>query len=51
LQLPELIHSKEKQLCRRMVFFVMVNIGFIISFLALLLLAIYEEDLNTLITL
>ena len=31
--------------------FVMINIGFIISFVALLLLAIYEEDLDTLVTL
>lgn len=51
LQLPELIHSKEKRACKRLVLFAMVNIGFIISFIALLLLAIYEEDLNSLITL
>ena len=48
-QFPEMIHSKEKG-WRRVVMFVMINIGFAISFMALLLLAIYEEDLNTLVT-
>lgn len=49
-QFPELIHSKQKG-WRRVIMFVMINIGFIISFVALLLLAIYEEDLDTLVTL
>ena len=47
LQFPELIRIKEKSY-KRFVLFVMMNIGFIISYIALLLLAIYEEDLNTL---
>ena len=50
LQIPELIRLKERRICRRLVFFVMINIGFIISFLILLLLVIYEEDLNSLVT-
>ena len=47
-QLPELIHSREKGRTRWMLF-LMANIGFYISFVVLLLIAIYEEELNTLI--
>ena len=49
IQLPELIHVKEKG-CVCFLLILMANIGFIISFVALLLIAIYEEELNTLIT-
>ena len=48
LQLPELIHSKEKGR-HRWGLFIAANAGFFVSFLALFLLAVYEEDLNTLI--
>ena len=47
-QLPELIHSREKGRTR-WILFLMANIGFYISFVVLLLIAIYEEELNTLI--
>ncbi len=50
LQLPELIHSNEKG-SSRWVMFLMANIGLIISFVALLLLAIYEDALNSLVSL
>lgn len=49
LQLPQLIHTKAKG-WRRGISFLMINIGFILSFVALLLLAIYEEDLDSLVT-
>ncbi|XP_064396790.1 zinc transporter ZIP6-like isoform X1 [Halichondria panicea] len=48
--LPELIHSNEKG-SSRWVMFLMANIGLIISFVALLLLAIYEDALNSLVSL
>ena len=49
VQLPELIHVKEKG-CVRFFLIQMANIGFLISFAVLLVIAIYEEELNTLIT-
>ena len=48
-QLPELIHMKEKGGVRFLLI-LMANIGFFISFVILLLIAIYEEELNTLIS-
>jgi len=47
--LPDLIHSKEKGRTRWGLF-LMANIGFYISFIVLLLIAIYEEQLNSLIS-
>ena len=40
-QFPELIHSQKGWRC--VVMFVMINIGFAFSFIALLLLAIYDR--------
>ena len=47
-QLPELIHLKQKG-CLRWGLFLVLNIGFLISFVVLLLLAIYEDQLNNLV--
>jgi zinc transporter ZupT len=46
--LPELIHSKEKGR-HRWGLFLAANLGFLLSFLALFLLAVYEETLNSLL--
>ena len=49
VQLPELIHINEKG-CTRLALILMANIGFVISFVILLVIAIYEDELNTLVT-
>ena len=49
-QLPGLIHTKDKG-CSRWGQFVMCNVGFLVAFTALLLLAMFEEELNAIIDL
>ena len=49
-QLPGLVHTKDKG-CSRWGQFVMSNVGFLVAFAALLLLAVYEEELNAVIDL
>ena len=48
-QLPELIHSKEKGY-HRWGLFCAANIGFFVSFIVLFIIAVYEEDLNNLVS-
>ena len=47
-QLPELIHSDEKGY-KRIVVILMANIGFWISFIILLLIAVYEDVFDHLV--
>ena len=47
-KLPELVHSKVKG-CEKVGHLVFILIGFSTSFTILLLIAIYEEELNSLV--
>ena len=47
-QLPELIHTDEKG-CKRLIVILMTNIGFWVSFIILVLIAVYEDVFDHLI--